>query len=367
MAQPQRIGEDAAYNQLIGMMNLEEVKRMMCPKSMGNPTKCLGCAGFKTCSAGQRAVRLMDEKKRKIEQQTAPIFIQKWTENNQGEKKTAAASETPANRPKLFANVATDQAILREACESGNAWQWIIENYEPRKNAAGEMLTKLIRECPNIAAEYGGSRRIMQRPKVVKISSAVMNQEAAVEEKPEVVETQKPEKTETEGRSQELTEFNKQQIEEAKEQCRKAIESGDPVQFLIDRGSTEENARRRVRKWTDRYPDICGDFVLPDKRRGRKKKLLEDDETIAPEQEAEPKDDEISLEDFLNEFAAEEPEEPAPEPKEKPRTGDTMLDGMRAKFDELEAEKAELMEKIRQIEAQQEAIKQCMAAFGHEL
>ena len=359
--------EDAAFDQLISQMDLEQVKRMMCPKSRGNPKACLECVGFRTCQAGQRAVRLVDEETKTIEKNTASVFVRKWTEGKAEEHKPPRETPAAASRPTLFKTISTDRDVLKEACESGNAWQWIMENYQPDKNKAQAILEKLIRECPGIAADYGGSRRIMQRPKVVNITSVAAKAETVAEEPKTEAAGAKTEQKVTETDQTALTDFNRQQKEEARERCRKAIESGDPVRFLMDAGSSEETARRQVRKWIDRYPDLCDGFVLEDKKRGRKKKAdvpAEETETDEPEAFAleDPEDDEVSLLDFLNEYEV-EPEEDQPEEQPQQQTGDSMLDGMRAKYNELESEKKKLTEQIRKIEAQQEALKKCIDVF----
>lgn len=255
--QQKRADDDAAFNQLIEQMDLGEVTRMMCPKSGGNINKCFECPGFRTCRPGQRAVRLTDELTRATAEKTAPQYTRKWTDK---EPEKPAASANPG------AQIAAEQEELRKACESGNAWYWMMENKGLSKNAAGDALTRLIRKFPGIAAEYGGSRRIMQRPKAVKIipegpveaqdaqeqaSAAIPEQGQAPEKEAEKQAVNGQEK-QTAGKSAGTLAL----IRKGRERCQEAVESGDPIRFLMEKGASHKSAYERIRRWRKMYPDL---------------------------------------------------------------------------------------------------------------
>lgn len=348
---PKRQDDDAAFNQLIDKMDLEQARRMMCPKSNGNPEKCKNCDGFRTCKAGQRVARLITENIETIRKKTEPVYVQKWKEDT-----------TPPPAP-------NERDEFRKACESGNAWHYLMETKGLTKDAAGELLSKLIRRFPGIAADFGGGRRIMQRPKVVKIMSAVeprVDQEPAPEPKVEEIPAKEQEAAkQAEKRPKtKRDELNAQIAEEARERCRQILATGDPVQALVNEGKTEQQARARINKWKASYPDLFEgiDPAIYRAKRGRKKKEELMEQTEADHQIAEPVDDEVSLSDFLTEYGA-EPQVPESDPEpQSERTGGAM-DELEAKYNALEREKQEARERIKWIEEQQEALEKVISMF----
>lgn len=343
-----RPDDDAAYNQLIEKMDLEEVRRMMCPKSRGNVEKCKNCEGFKTCRAGQRAMRLVAEQIEETAKKTAPTFVQKWKE---GEPEKVSNNQTSIEREEF-----------RQACASGNAWHWLMENKKLSKDAAGELLSKLVRKYPNISADYGGSRRIMQRPKAVRIVNAQGGLEQASEPQVEETHAEEAKAAETAGNRPKTKreELNEQLAAEARERCGKILATGDPVKALMDEGKTEKQARSKINKWKASYPDLFDgiDPALYRAKPGRKKKAV----TEAPEEKQEESDDMVSLADFLEDMGTQEAPESDPEPL-KERTGGTAMDELQAKYDALEREKQEAKERIRWIEDQQAALEKVLAMF----
>ena len=358
---PRRQDDDPAFNQLIEKMDLDEVRRMMCPKSHGNVEKCKDCDGFKTCRPGQRAMRLVAEMKSAVEEKTAPVYVQKWKDE-----------ATPPPEPN-----ARDE--FRKACESGNAWNYLMETRGLNKDAAGELLSKMIRRFPGIAADFGGGRRIMQRPKVVKITTVDAREPASepkVEETP-AEEVKAAEQAENRPRTK-RDELNAQLAEQARERCRQILASGDPVQAIVKEGKTEQQARARLHKWKANYPDLFEgiDPSLYQAKKGRKKKVAEPEK-----QEEQVEEDLVNLADFLEEMDATDDElvdlteytmnEAPQESAERPGTGDPMLEQMNVRLKELEAEKERLRaeieraeERIKCIKDQQEALQICLATFG---
>ena len=310
----------------VAQMDMHEIRSMMCAKSNGQPEACEKCPGLKSCQAGQRVIRLRSE---------------------------------------------DDRAIFQAACESGNAWNWLMIHKGLGKDAAGELLSKLIRKFPGLAADYGGGRRIMQRPRPAKIAP-VSTPEAPVtapERQEEQVGAVKPEAPE--GAKKTISEAEKQRNKKGAAKCREiaretakaVLAHEDPIAYLMEtEGCSYPIARQRVKRWAERYPDIAGDYKLSDMR--RKRKAMPE-----PEKEEEPMEntDEISLADFLEEHAEITPEpQPKPEPKPEPEpekpTG--VAAELKLKYDALAAEKKRLEERIRWIEEQQDALAKVASMFG---
>lgn len=314
MLKPPRKPEDDGFDRLIGQMSLTEVRPYMCPKSHGNPKKCENCDGFRTCQAGQRAVLLMNEAARNETQETAAA---------------KPAAEDPVKEREEF----------RKACESGNAWYYLMQTRGLSKDAAGELLSKLVRKFPGVAADFGGSRRIMQRPKVVKVLESV-SEEAQNEQE----QASLPEDDETPSREQErvlaILDGQKRGAavnrEKAMQKAREAFATDDPIAHVMQtEGIRFEVARQRVYKWMRAYPEIAGDYQMPDLRR----KKAEEPKAEKPQEEQQVEfaleDDTVSLADFLNEFdpaeadrrepeADEEMPQDLPEPPE-PETPDALM------------------------------------------
>ena len=377
--------DDAALNQLIsGMTTMDEVRPFMCPKSNGNPKKCEQCDGFRTCTAGQMAIRISTE-------ETKPVYERKWTDE-------------PKSLPNPAHKMNEEREEFIRACESGNAWNYLMETRHLTKNAAGEVLSRMVRQFPGLAADYGGSRRIMQRPKVVKITE-IAPEKPRVDEKPASVPEVKETETERKQATKEALQAGQRKggaviRERFMAIAKAAFDSGDPIEYLKrTEGSSELTARARVSGWCKNYPELAGDYKLPDARRGRKPKAAKAQEDAGPEfdilppehdvttGEAERDDDEVSLADFLNGFTFDEAEadrkeaelqpEEMPVIQEAPRAAqeaaqeaDPMIQAMKDRMDALTAERARLRgeiqkaeERIKCIEDQQEALKQCIEHF----
>lgn len=377
--------DDAAFNQLIsGMTTMDEVRPFMCPKSNGNPKKCEQCDGFRTCTAGQMAIRISTE-------ETKPVYERKWTDE-------------PKSLPNPAHKMNEEREEFIRACESGNAWNYLMETRHLTKNAAGEVLSRMVRQFPGLAADYGGSRRIMQRPKVVKITE-IAPEKPRVDEKPASVPEVKETETERKQATKEALQAGQRKggaviRERFMAIAKAAFDSGDPIEYLKrTEGSSELTARARVSGWCKNYPELAGDYKLPDARRGRKPKAAKAQEDAGPEfdilppehdvttGEAERDDDEVSLADFLNGFTFDEAEadrkeaelqpEEMPVIQEAPRAAqeaaqeaDPMIQAMKDRMDALTAERARLRgeiqkaeERIKCIEDQQEALKQCIEHF----
>ena len=226
----------------------------------------------------------------------------------------------------------------------------------------------------------------MQRPRVVKITSLTANNEAdepvtarveqeqasaPSEGQTEAPAEKEPEQAENGRKTRNMKAATAALIERGRNRCRKAIESGDPEQFLRDEGLSNKVAYERLRRWKQLYPDLFEGVELPQKRRGRKaKEATEPEETERPEEAAESEDDEISLVDFLADYGGTEMQEQACVAQEGPKNSDPMLDAMNVRCEELRAEKERLMAEkkrieaeIERIEAQQEALEICLSAF----
>lgn len=292
MLKPPRKPEDDGFDRLIGQMSLTEVRPYMCPKSHGNPKKCEDCDGFRTCQAGQRAVLLMNEAARS-EVQEAPA--------------AKPAAEDPVKEREEF----------RKACESGNAWYYLMQTRGLSKDAAGELLSKLVRKFPGVAADFGGSRRIMQRPKVVKVLESVSEdaQNGQEQASPPDYDEIPSREQERQNAIQEGRKKGESMIrEKAMQKAREAFAAGDPIAHIMQtEGIRLEVARQRVYKWMKVYPEIAGGYQMPDLRR----KKAEEPKTEKPQEEQQVEfaleDDTVSLADFLNEFDTAEADQREPD------------------------------------------------------
>ena len=350
--------EDAAFRQLVGKLSMEQVKPFMCPESKGGTTRCMNCDDFKVCMAGQRAVRLLSE----AEQAEKPE-----------ERKRIVDMPLPTNVP-------ADREEFTRACESGNAWGYLMSERGMSENAARQKLEYWITHYVNIANQYGGRKRILAKPKVVKIvriseDVSTVSQDAQ-EQAPvvpevltEAAEEKEPEKAENVRKTDAaISERIRALHENARKRCEDAVASGDVRQYLLNEGRSEHNVTNTISRWRQEYPELMAD--VPRMKRGGSRKKKE-----------EPPEDEVTLEEFLSEFDESEadrietdlqPEEfsIAERPLEVQKqagNGDPMTEMMIAKYEELKAEKGRLEERIGCIEEQLEALSRTLAAFGSKV
>lgn len=377
IAPPKGMPEDGQEKK-IEEMNLEELRPYLCAKSHWDYHACLNnCPGLSRCKAGQRAVVLVNEAAKEKSK-----FVKVLDESGTQEKPEKG-----------------DRALLRAACESGNAWHYLMENNHLSKDAARELLGRLIRENPGVAAEYGGSRRIVQRPKVVSITPVKAGEQEEAKEqerKPEpepANQEQKPVESIQPEPIVKIRNPDKRTVA-AREKFTQAIASGNPIQWVIDNtGCNYKAAVQRIRVWCETYPDITEPnggkekVFYPYLMSTEKKESMEKHEgkTTEPAEPAKPaeEDDTISLTDFLSSFegqqeaAVDAPESidkaiPEPEPDRSPPKGETgFIDALKAKFEELEKERATLTEEIRKAEERKECVRKqmeklldCLRAFG---
>ena len=346
--------EDAAFRQLVGKLSMEQVKPFMCPESKGNTTRCMNCDDFKVCMAGQRAVRLMSEAAQ--------------AERQEEQKKIV---DTPP------VNISADREEFTRACESGNAWGFLMTERRMSENAARLKLEYWISHYPNITREFGGRKRILAKPKAVKIvriaedvptASQDAQEQAPVvpEVLAEAAEEKEPEKAGNVRKTDAaISERIRALHENARKRCEDAVASGDVRQYLMNEGRSEHNVTNTISRWRQEYPELMAD--VPRMKRGGSRKKKE-----------EPPEDEVTLEEFLSEFDEAEAdrieadlqpeefrvEEQPQETQKQAGNGDPMLKMMIAKHEELKAEKRRLEERIRCIEEQQKALEQTLSAFG---
>lgn len=395
--------DDAAYKQTIAQMPMQELKRMMCPKSGGDPLKCMECSGLKSCTAGQRAVRILDDEARKKE----PQYIKKFPES-----KPQDEAEKVSNNP-----TSQERDLLKRACESGNAWHFLMVNKGLSKDAAGEFLSKLIKKFPGVAADFGGSRRIMQRPKVVKFTgtmtesqpdahpAAPVAQEQADTPKVDKIPVQKEEGAEgaKEAQKQHRTraEFQQDRAEKALAYAKMVAAQENPKQYLMEtEGLTPRQATKKLGNMRARWPEAFQTLtertqakLATDEESRRKlyEECMASDDPVAHYMQArgtnqdaakatlknwkqkyggtdaveEKKEtpvaaqdnDQISLDDFLHQMGmadAPEPQQP-PENEHTPAESSTANE-LLAKYEQLDAEKRQIEERIRWIEEQQDAL-----------
>lgn len=314
----QRKTDDAAFGQLIAQMKtLDDVRPFMCPKSNGSPKKCEDCPGFRTCEAGQRAVRLANEQKA-----------------HEAEKREVKTLPNPSAKEK------SDQEEFRAACESGNAWYYLMQTRGLSKDAAGELLSRMCRKFPGIAADFGGSRRIMQRPKAVTVEPVGVQKQASgiAEEETPSGNPEGPEQAENGRKTDAAIAARIESVREVQRgNCLAAVQSGDVREFLLAQGRTMHNVTNTISRWRKLFPDLMAE--VPRKRGGRRKREEPEEElpetSLEAPQEAE---DEVSLEDFLAEY----------EPEKEPAIG--ARNALAELLEDLRAEKVRLEEEIRKAE-----------------
>lgn len=320
----QRKTDDAAFGQLIAQMKtLDDVRPFMCPKSNGSPKKCEECPGFRTCEAGQRAVRLANEQK-------APV----------AEKREVKTLPNPMNSSEI---VKSEQEEFRAACESGNAWYYLMQTRSMSKDAAGELLSRMCRKFPGIAADFGGSRRIMQRPKSVKVEhvDAQDGQEQASGNAEVETPSGNPEEPKRAENGRKPDAAIAARIESVREvqrgNCLAAVQSGNVREYLLAQGRTRHNVTNTISRWRSLFPDLMAE--VPRERGGRRKQEKPEEELPETSREApQEAEDEVSLEDFLAEY----------EPKKEPAIGASHA--LAELLEDLRAEKVRLEEEIRKAE-----------------
>lgn len=278
--------------------SLEGLRRYMCPISNGDFRRCGNCQGLKTCKVGQRVEVLLAERKKR-----------------QDEAKWSKVLDEPER-----ANIDEGKrSLLKKACESGNAWNYIIVTMGLSRDAAKEALLALIRKYPGVAAEYGGSRRIMQRPKVVTVSQVDppqnAEQAAGIQEEKPVEETGRDE-SQPEKKMSGPQKGAATVAKRARELYLECLAADDPVaHYMQVRGVSEESAKKCWKRMTKRYAEA---ETTPKARNPAAEEdtdaveefrvAAEPEESTTDLAEAQPKgwssDGEISVFDFLRQYDA---------------------------------------------------------------
>lgn len=294
---------DAKDKTDIADMDLAGIRKYMCPISNGDYKRCENCQGRKKCRVGQRVTELLAKR---AEQQERS----KWQEALGGMPETRAASINIDD---------ARQKILRDACESGNAWGYIMHAMGQTKNAAKETLIQLIRKYPAIAAEYGGSRRIIQRPSVAMIEST---QDAP--DKPTVPAAEEAQDPQEDGKTgNTATEINTKSNQGRRDAAVKlyleCMQHDDPIAYYMEqRGATRNAARIFLGRMSKRE----GIAEAQEQAVDATEKPEETEHPEEPEEQAGPEtgsgadtdEDTISLEDFLLQYSANQEPEPEPDP-----------------------------------------------------
>ena len=229
-------GRPEDKDEQITSMDLEGIRKYMCPISNGDFRRCQNCQGLKTCRVGQRVVVLLNQRDQKNESA-------KWA-------KVMDVPDKPANQDD------SKRQFLREACLSGNAWEYVMRKTGKSRDAAKELLLELIRKYPGIAAEYGGSRRIMQRPRVTVIAN---HQEQQPEQvlSPVEPETPQAEKDPNDGRRKTALAIAEKRREKALALYRECLQASDPIaQYMERRNATESAARLFFSRMRKKYGEM---------------------------------------------------------------------------------------------------------------
>jgi len=275
----------------IGGADLTQIRQFMCPISGGDTRRCLNCQGLKTCKAGQRVAALLAQRDGQHEKE-------RWQK----------VLDVPAEKPHSIED--GQRQLLRDACESGNAWNYIMQMHNQSKDAAKETLLQLIRKYPAIAAEYGGSRRIMQRPRVVTTTNIGREPEEEQpkqeEQEPQAVQETTTAKNISAGREA----ANAARREVALKMYRECLQASDPVAYYVEQRNTNEKAAKLFLARMDaKYGEGRGYEV---QGRGKPAKPEETPEAETEAQVEAKEEDSVSLEDFLAQYS-EPAEQDAPE------------------------------------------------------
>lgn len=343
-------------NRRIATCDLNGIRHFLCPTTGGDYMKCLDCKSIRTCTAGQRAMVLLDAETKAQEKPKQP---------------------TPHNDQ-------SDRDCFLEACESGSVMGWLIgRGYS--ESAAWDKVVYWVKHYPDITRRFD-KKQIMRKPRKVTITTlsgekleAVNAEIAPVSPKiaPELTLDERvkeiidefmnePREGKTEQKKRDgknAAKATSARVEKTRAKVREAIATGDPVQWLVDQGMNRKQAVTDLSRWRKNYPDLFEGVVLP--KRPSNPKAIPDEEQRALYEEcmrhespagyyAELKgiqirsatnkiaqwrkkfgeitvteekpmamvddQDEMSLADFLAEFADfSEPAPAEPEPKKEPK------------------------------------------------
>jgi hypothetical protein len=157
-------------------MQMQELRRYLCAKTLGNPKTCVSCEGFKGCPVGQRALVLMN-----METKDKAQYRKVWDEEKarEAEKAQKENAQTEQAAPAKI-NTQADTADFLAACESGNARRWLLQKGYSEA-AAQEKLVYWIKHYPAITRQYG-RQRILAKPRMVVVTSLTVEPENATTE-----------------------------------------------------------------------------------------------------------------------------------------------------------------------------------------
>lgn len=325
----------------IGEMDMDELRGYLCAKTLGNPRTCISCNGFKGCQVGQRALVLMGQQRKVLDEQSGP--------------------EQPAPKPPETTDQAsnpgtqTDKDNFRAACESGNARRWLYERGYSEATAQ-EKLVYWVKHYPDITRQYGKKRILQKQRKVIVTSmeepnapqAANLPHTGAAETKVEEMTDQsaeapeRPEKPQENERrhlwSTEALESNHRKREAAvRKRCMEAIASGDPEGYMMSQGITRKAARQNLRRWQERFPDLFLD------KKGPEETAPEPDSILVQTQ------DEISLAEFLRQYGVpilSDTPEPVVEQKDEPE------ENPNRELARLMEQEAKLLEQVADLQGQ---------------
>ena len=322
LREPQVIRQED--QQSISKMDLTAVRRYLCPKSMGNPEKCKGCPGLKSCPAGQRGQVLINEEEHRQAMETrGPSTIK-------------------------------DREDFRAACESGYPRGWLIfKGYS--EAAAQEKLVFWCKHYMDITREFG-RERIMQKRKGYalpeKAQEPAENAPILAPEAPaEPVVEQQPSQRASGWNDERRAKYTEWREQQTREKIRAAMDSGDMLGYLISQGSSMENARLTIKRWQKKYPDLFEERMVETMTEFAQQ-INQEATQEKTRQGTEPTEtDTISLDDFLQQMGfTDEPEAKQAQPETD--------SGRVRQAAELMRQEAETMERIAQLQETLATIRQ---------
>lgn len=359
-------------DQKIALMDINELKDFLCMKSNRNPETCKNCVSSKSCTAGQRAIVLLNE-----------------AENER-------AKPAPTSR-RNSSKVKEARERFAAVCQQDDMVQYVMDRDGCNRDRAVISINGWKSKYPDIAEKYNFKERyakqLGERAKFRSVS------------KPDAI-------------AEEMEEESRRQFEAA-------LQQGDMVRHVMDTFEVDrQRARSKLRYWKGKYPEMAEQYGF-DSKFGANTMTPEEhqqkqrDEAISRYMEARAENDpiayimdkygieesaarskykkwesdygntseskekqmtetsaeEMSIEDFLKDSGGVEQTVKAEEIAEAMTAQEEIIkaeptDGFRkeldAKYEELGQEKKRLYERLSWIEKAQEALVMTMNLFNPE-
>jgi len=361
--------ENREQEERIETLGLEKLKKYACPKNQHKTDwymECLNCPGVSGCRAGQRVWVILDGQTEPKNELKEPEFGHPAAKKSFERMKEAIASGDP--KKWLMDRGTTNHC----ANETVRRWRNMYPKFFDKAVECGEaqkkQREKAREECREAVASGSPVEYVMEKYGVGRETayarvSSWRNRYSELF--PDDIKIHRKD-VKTHRRSTEV----------AKQEYREAMESGDPVQWLMEHHGTNINvARNRLHEWKKNY----GEIVVEEKPM-----------EIKP---MEGEQDEISVEEFLeglgeentvgvtdndsgkSECEKDKPNSPEENVETLSESSSNAQPGLQEQFEEkfrvlnhereeLEEKMAQMKERLGWIEKQQEALSMVWAMFN---